>query len=338
MKIQEIIEEFKLTPEQCKDKEIEKFVLQSTIRKKSGDWYQYWNGNGYIELNKEDGTLITTVLNDEEFKPEFPLNIDMEISKKCENGCSWCYAGCTPDGKHADINKYIQDKNSFLYSLHYGTELALNGNEPLHPDLEKLLIFCKERNIIANLTVQENTLIKHKDQLEKWLSEKLINGIGISPCQYSYELIDFCQTHPTAVIHTIAGITTENQYNKLKNKNIKILILGYKNFGKGVDFISKYPEIIQNNIDWLKTQVKDFVNYFKVVSFDNLAIEQLNPRSFLTDEQWNSFYRGDDGHHTFFIDLVNETFAKNSMQSKSNHIKLKNDVRDMLKEIQTREK
>lgn len=325
----------KLTEDQLKNKELLKFQKQVELRKLTKNWFQYWNGNGFIEINKNDGTLITTVLNDEEFKPEFPLNIDMEISKKCNNKCPWCYAGCTPEGKDADIKKFINDKNSFLYSIHEGTEIALNGNEPLHPDLELLLKFLKERNILANLTVQENTLIKHKEELNNYLKNKLINGIGISPCQYSEEMIDFCQKHPTAVIHTIAGITTKENYNLLKNKNLKILILGYKNFGKGVNFLKSYPENIKNNIEWLKGEIKEFINYFKVVSFDNLAIEQLNPKSFLTEKQWESFYRGDDGHHTFFIDLVNETFAKNSMQNKENHKKLMTDVKDMLKEVRT---
>ena len=333
--LKDTIIELNLTEEQLKDKEIRDFVMQVAFRKSSNNWVQYWNGNGFIELNKNDGTLITTVITDEEFKPEFPLNMDMEISNMCTNGCSFCYAGCTPNGKHADIKKFIENKDSFLYSIHEGTELALNGNEPLHPDLELLLQFCKDRNIFANLTVQENTLLKHKDQLEEWLDKGLIHGIGISPCKFSNEMIEFCQNHSTAVIHTIAGITTMFEYNVLKDKGIKILILGYKDFGRGIDYKETHTEI-NNKIQELSENIQDFIKHFNVVSFDNLAIQQLNPKKFLTDEQWNKFYRGDDGHHTLFVDLVNETFAKNSMQTKENHIPLTNDVRTMLKEIQKR--
>ena len=49
------------------------------------------------------------------------------------------------------------------------------------------------------------------------------------------------------------------------------------------------------------------------MSFDNLALEQLNVRRLLTDEQWNEFYSGDDGTFTFFINLVDGYFAKNSL-------------------------
>lgn len=335
MKLKEIIETLKLTQEQLSDPEIRDFAMQVAVRKQSGDWVQYWDGNGFCELNKNDGTMITTVLTDEDFDAEYPLNCDMNISLRCENGCAFCYEGCTRDGKQADIIKYLNDKNSFLYSLHEGTELALNGNEPLHPDLFELLKFCKERNIFANLTVNENTLIKHKAQLVEWLEERYIHGIGVSPTNYSDEMLEFMQTHPTAVVHTIAGITTKAQYEKMMDKDIKILILGYKTFGKGVDFKEKHMQSINNNILELKENVRDFVNHFKVVSFDNLAIEQLDPKSFLTEKEWNTFYRGDDGHHTLYIDLVNETFAKNSVQARTHHYPIQSDIRDMLKTIKS---
>ncbi len=332
-KIKDIIMELNLSEEQLKDKEIQKFVLQVAYRKQAGKFYQYWNGNGYCEINKEDGTMITTVLTDEEFKPDFPNNCDINISNCCNMGCKFCYQGCTLNGKHADIRKFINDKNSFLYSLHPGTELAINGNEPFHPDLELLLTFCKERNILANLTVNEVTLVMHTLQLEKWLNDGLLHGIGISPSMWSIPMVDFCSSHPTTVIHTIAGITTKEQYEALKDKNIKVLILGYKEFGRGVTYFGENQSNIDEERTWLKNNIKDLVNHFTVLSFDNLAIEQLDPKSWLSKKDWERFYRGADGHHTLFIDLVNETFAKNSVQSKENHKPLMNNISDMLKNV-----
>lgn len=331
--LKDVIIELGLSKEQLKDKDIQKFVFDVVLRKQSNDWYQYWNGNGYIEFNKTDGTLITTVLDNKEFNPEFPCNIDLNISNKCKVGCKFCYQGCTINGPQANIKKFIRNKNSFLYSIHEGTELAINGNEPFHEDLLMLLRFCKRRNIIANLTVNELTLILHKEEIEDMLKKNLIHGIGISPNMWSVELLEFCKKHPTAVIHTIAGITTEQQYRCLYDQDVKILILGYKNFGRGEDYFEAHDGLVSLNIGWLKNNVKDMINHFKVLSFDNLAIDQLNPKSFLTKKEWEKFYRGDDGNHTFFIDLVNETFAKNSVQPKENHKTLMKDVRDMLKMI-----
>ena len=337
---EDVAKELKLTDQQIKDKDIARFVTNVVLRKQSKQWFQYWNGNGYCELNKVNGTMITTVLDDEPFKADFPLNCDMNISRMCTNGCAFCYEGCTPNGKHADIKKFINDKNSFLYSIHEGTELALNGNEPLHPDLQLLLEFCKERNILANLTVQENTLLKHKNQIEDWLNQGLLHGIGVSPSIYSEDMLEFCNNHPTAVIHTIVGITTPENYKYLMvYNNLKILILGYKTFGRGLNYLyhkdahNELAELIEN-MEWLQQNVKDFVKHFKVVSFDNLGIKQLNPKSFLTQKQWDEFYRGDDGSHTLYIDLVSETFAKNSIQTKEYHMPITNDIKDMLKKVQ----
>lgn len=334
MKILELVtKELEITQEQLKDKEIKEFLFQYTKRKLENKWIQWKNGNAIIEINKENGTSIRTILDDEEYKPEYPENIDMNISTYCENFCCWCYEGCNKQGKHADIKKFINDKNSFLYTLPRGSELALNGNEPLHPDLELLLNFCKEREILANLTVQQNTLFKHKEQIERLLKEKLINGIGISPTKIDQELIDFCKSHPTSVIHTIAGITTMEEYEKLMDNNLKILILGYKDFGRGIDYASNHNERIETLITQLNNNIKDFPKHFDVVSFDNLVLQQLNIKSILTEKEWETFYRGADGGHTLYIDLVRETYAKNSIQAREDRKSLLNDIREMLKEI-----
>lgn len=329
----EVMLELQLTDDQLKDNQIYNFALQYSKRKNTGDWIQYKNGNAIIEINKNDGTSIRTILSDEEYQPEFPENIDMNISNKCENNCSFCYQKCTKKGKEADIIKYLTLKDSFLWTLQPGTELALNGNEPLHKDLIHLLRLCKTQNILANLTVNEITLLKHKRKIEKYLKDGYIHGIGISPMKFSDEMIQFCTEHSTAVIHTIAGITTMDQYQKLMDKNLKILILGYKDFGRGIDYAATHNDRIEKLIVQLSNEIKDFPKHFNVVSFDNLAIQQLDPKSFLTEKQWETFYRGDDGKHTLFVDLVNETFAKNSIQCKENHRPLLSDIRDMLKVI-----
>ena len=51
---------------------------------------------------------------------------------------------------------------------------------------------------------------------------------------------------------------------------------------------------------------------FKVVSFDNLAIKQLDVQNKLTKNQWDEFYQGDDGTMTMYIDGVKQQFATTS--------------------------
>ena len=58
--------------------------------------------------------------------------------------------------------------------------------------------------------------------------------------------------------------------------------------------------------------------WFEVVSFDNLALKQLDVKSLLSEKEWNQFYMGDDGQNgeqtsaSMFVDMVERKFAKNS--------------------------
>lgn len=302
------------------------------------EWFRYVNGNTLCEINEENGTLIMTSPEDE-FDLDFPVNIDMNISNKCSIGCPFCYQSCTKEGKEADIKKFIKNKKSFLYSLEAGTELAINGNEPLHKDLIKLLKFCKKRNILANLTINEKTLFLHKDLIEKWMKKKLIHGLGISPFAYSETLFKFASEHKNVVVHTIVGVTYLKNYMDLITRGIKVLILGYKITGRGVDY-KRNKVILKTNKEKLKELLKTLHQDWTsaLISFDNLAITQLNPKELLnmSDEEYAKLYRGEDGQQTMFIDLVNETYAMNSIQPRSKHKPLTNDIKEMFKDIKTK--
>lgn len=52
---------------------------------------------------------------------------------------------------------------------------------------------------------------------------------------------------------------------------------------------------------------------FEVLSFDNLAINQLDVKRIVPVEKWDEFYMSDDGGFTFYIDMVKGEFAKNSL-------------------------
>ena len=124
---------------------------------------------------------------------------------------------------------------------------------------------------------------------------------------------------PNAVIHTIAGILTSFDIIKLKKHGVKVLILGYKNLGRGINYKKNEDNHVDFYIKQLKNQLPDMIQKCKVVSFDNLAIEQLGVNELLfkdKEDEWNEFYMGDDGNFTLYIDAVNQTFSKNSCMPK----------------------
>ena len=292
---------------------------------------KYKNGN-YNVLIFSDGTKVRHT-EDEEFIPEFPENIDICISHKCDGGCKFCYENCTPQGEHGEIMN-----ERFINSLHKGMELALNGNDLSHPYLVAFLSKLKEKKVIANLTVNQIHFERFYYFIKELLDKKLIWGLGISLREPTDAFINLVKTIPNAVIHTINGILTENDLNRLANHDLKILILGYKTTGRGLEYRSNNLGELMKNTTYLGLMLPTIVKegWFKNLSFDNLAIKQLDVKRLMTEEEWNNFYMGDDGTFMFYIDLVNQTFSKNSVIAKVKSIPINGmTVDEMFKVVKT---
>ena len=73
--------------------------------------------------------------------------------------------------------------------------------------------------------------------------------------------------------------------------------------------------------------------WFNVVSFDNLAIEQLDVKRLLSDEEWNEFYMGDDSVFTFYLDLVDSKFAGNSLAPEDERYDILDNIDKMFERI-----
>lgn len=269
----------------------------------------YKNGNYFVTL-LSDGTKIRET-HEDEFIPSFAENCDVKITDKCDGGCAFCYEGCTPHGKHGDILNY-----KFLDTLHPYTELAINGNDLSHPDLVPFMQKMKEKKIILNMTVNQIHFERHFDTIKNWVDEGLIHGLGVSLKDPTDEFISMVTQFPNAVIHVINGVVSVHDLSCMAGHNLKVLILGYKNLRRGESYYEQNDGIVnalQEDLD--KHLFPEIIKngWFNVVSFDNLAIKQLNVQKHLPEEQWDEFYMGDDGNYTFYIDMVDGTFGKNSL-------------------------
>lgn len=280
----------------------------------------YTNGNYHVTL-LNDGTKIRYNRLDN-LTPAFAESIDCNITERCDGGCGYCYLGCNEDGKHADLNQ------SFFDTLHRGQELALNGNDLSHPQLKEFLIRMKNQGVICNLTVNQIHLIRCIDKIRELVNEELIYGLGVSLVNSAdSRLYYYLKEFPNAVLHTIDGLlSSENIYN-LSDKNIKLLILGYKVLGRGDDYYNKRHDEIENNIEWLKNNIMYLKNAFNVISFDNLAIEHLDLKNQVAEDIWKYSYMGDEGSYTFYIDAVNKKFALSSLSP------IQYDLRDNVDEM-----
>jgi len=291
---------------------------------------RYKNGNFRVVI-LDDGTKIRET-NDDEFVPDFAENMDIKICNVCDVLCPFCHEGSTKNGKLGDI---LNEK--FIDTLHPYQEVAIGGGDVTsHPDLIPFLQKLKEKKVIANITVNQIHFERKQELIKKLVDEKLIYGLGVSLVNPTEHFLDLIKQYPNAVIHVINGILSESDVKKLENNDLKMLILGYKHLRRGNEYFEVDQTEIENKQHWLYENLESLVDRFKVVSFDNLAIEQLQVKRLLTDEEWNEFYMGDDSEFTYYIDMVERKFAKNSTAPMDQRYDLLNSTDDMFNKIRKR--
>ena len=263
--------------------------------------FSYQNGNCAVDIFS-DGTKIRTW--DGIPRPVFPESMDVKITNRCslENHCKWCHEGSVKDGEHADLVGLLP----VFDGLPPGVELAIGGGNPLsHPHLVWLLEKLSGLGLIANITVNELHLSQYLPLLEQLIVGRLVYGIGVT---YSgadtISLSHLNGLSENIVYHMITGVHDVDDIQKAPNA----LVLGYKRIRKGETFFS--PAVEENLYRWY-TRIPLY--FGKVpISFDNLALEQLNVRRFLPKDEWDKFYMGDDGSFTFYIDGVKMEYAISS--------------------------
>ena len=304
---------------------------------------QYQNGNYSVTI-LSDGTKIRE--NDLDFfDAEFPESMDIKITNACDMGCPMCHEDSRPDGKHGDILNL-----PFLDSLHEFTELAIGGGNPLsHPNFIPFLHLLKERKLIANVTVNEVHFLKNIPLLLELTEQGLIYGLGVSYTggdrENTYRFADEVSKFPNAVIHIINGIVGVEQGAWLSERNheLKILILGYKDFRRGANHHAKVGQVVDNKMHDMYEYLPQIVEngWFKTVSFDNLAISQLDVKRLMSEEEWKIFYMGDDGRDgelssaSMYVDAVAGQFARNSCSAE--RFPVTNNITEMFQFLKTKE-
>ncbi len=288
----------------------------------------YKNGNYFVTLFS-DGTKIR--FNNEDYmRADRPESIDINISNKCDWGCAFCYQKCTSEGTVADFNSPLFD------SIPSYTEIALNGNG-IFDDMEfdNFLFRMSAQKVICNITVNIRDFISHfNDFIQYHVDHGTIHGVGVSINEPIGDgVISYLKIIPNVVVHVIAGVVPWETLVKLSNNNIKLLILGYKDYGRGTSYLENHD--VQANIEQLKNKIGYLYKHFKTVCFDNLALEQLDIRNTVDEQTWETSYMGEDGSATFFIDMVAGTYAKSSISSR--HSIDTNDVTTLFRRVQNGE-
>lgn len=288
----------------------------------------YRDGNHY-ETIFEDGTKVSQTIFSwsKRLTFDFPTNMDLKISDQCPVGCKYCHESSTPNGKFGNIMDL-----PFVDTLVPGTECAIGGGSALnHPDLVPFLRKLKNQGVLANLTVNQKELqIPNLAQKMKViLKEDLVHGVGVSLTDnktFNKTVDEIFGDYPNLVVHTIAGILSKDDMPCIKGR--KTLILGYKDLKgrRAGEFYESDKAEIEKNITALKLNLPYVRRITKLISFDCLAIKQLDPkkRLWVSDKDWNTLFQGDDyadktktgklQNRTMYVDAVTMTVARSSTQ------------------------
>lgn len=279
---------------------------------------EYMNGNCAVRLY-DDGTKIREY--DGAAAPSFPESIDLKITDFCDAGCPFCHEKSTKRGFHADMHSIMQA----VEGLPRGAEIAIGGGNPMsHPLLWDILDEFKSRGLIANITIHKEHYIESYVELLDFQEDGLIHGIGLSVSDFSMDTTNmFAKMRASQylnvdeknvpdlkniVYHVIMGIA--NPFDLVRyQEDWRVLVLGYKRYGFGAKCDE---EKIDRGIRHWRYWIRKILEGKPSVSFDNLAIQQLNLKNVLDEETWNRHYMGDDGQFTMYVDAVRNEYAISS--------------------------
>jgi Radical SAM superfamily len=266
---------------------------------------EYKNGDYDFTLYS-DGTLVRST---EVESPRLlhPSSIDVKITDYCDMGCMYCHESSTTSGIHGDLDRLLD----VISVLPAGVECSIGGGNALsHPHLIPFLEELKRRGLIANITVNQGHLKPYQDLLTHLIQQDLVKGVGVSINSYNSEYLEpLLRLTDNIVYHVIAGVNKVSVISRLMElSKCKILILGYKTYGFGVDYHN--PNVDTEILRW-KRYLPQLIDKC-TISFDNLAIEQLNVKRLFTTEGWDHFYMGDDFCFTMYLDAVRQEYAPTS--------------------------
>lgn len=265
----------------------------------------YINGNASITV-LNDGSRV--IQHSAPLVLEYPLNVDIRV----QNGCSFantlckdfCHEMPSVKGNECDYNELLTKLST---ELNKNVELAIGCNELT----DGLFNFCKEASqegFIVNLTINQGHLQRDAFKLLQLMDNQWIKGLGISyrkPLKWNVP-VEFIE-YKNSVFHVICGIDSIEDVISLRGKGVrKILILGEKDFGFNTSKVNLESDLHK---DWIR---KLHNLSFDVISFDNLALQQLPIKNQLSDKDWNSFYQSE---HSFYINAVDKYLSPSSRSS-----------------------
>lgn len=280
----------------------------------------YINGNYAVTELGGGGIKKRALRGGENFQPKFPDSIDLKITNSCSRGCPFCHEKSVPGGKSFNLQRTI----GILSTLpRVGIEIAVGGGNifDIPNEAAELLTWMTDYGFRPRITIAYDDLVENANYVDEYRFStgnippqavifKNSPFIGVSIGKYYDKLdIPYYGMNEPIVWHVIVGVMPVEDMRKILNdcKYHKILILGFKNFGRAVGQTPKELE------EW-KILGKEIAQrrFIKTIGFDNLALEQLEIKDHIDTKTWDSLWFGPEFCTSMYIDAVEETFAPTS--------------------------
>ena len=292
---------------------------------------KYKNGNTEVEIFS-DGSKVRSWPDDEEPRPVFPESLDLKVTNWCNAPCQlWCHERSHRNGAEADPKQVL----SLFQGLPPGIEVALGGGATqTWSPLIKVTEVLKDAGLVPNITVNHF----HLSTIDFKLLRNFY-GVGVSYLSSLSitRIEELYASHPHVVIHLIMGVHSPDDLKFIAEHipSAKFLLLGYKHFGNGIQNYERpgTARMVDSKLkDWY-IHVRDLMETHHL-SFDNLAINQLELSRLFTQEGWSKFYMGDEGRFTMYVDAVNWEYATHSTASKRYMIDSNQTLIDLFSNLQ----
>lgn len=303
------------------------------------------NGNEILWIGY-DGTKMR-ICTGEQSEPEYPDIIDLKVTDRCQNNCAFCYENSAPGGLHGRMDY------PFLRTIPSFVEIAAGGGNPLlFPELDQL----SELTDIVNITIHEDdwldVISMECQDMNYWLGKFRAVGVSLTGKHSFREILEYMMTpdempecslftrqqgdsfvngEQDIIFHVVNGVLDSEMLESMYDRGIKLLILGYKDKGRGIQYRLEEGETLRKKQRWLYENLGELVKHFAVVSFDTLALKQLEVKRLVSDEDWKKYYMGEDGTHSMYIDLVKGEFGISSTDHR--RWPVTDDIRDMFQVV-----
>lgn len=273
------------------------------VRREAWGWSMFNRSTGTrLHLGPATAGAAGLALDGYPDKSATPELVDVKITDHCPFGCSYCYQGSTPAGKHADAGALHAVARELRKRQVW--EVALGGGEPtMHPEFLDILQVFVDEHVVPNFTTRSTKWMESPIRARRIMS--LVGGVAFSVdtakdveryaaaiddaglnLDYNRRPFSFQYVVGTGDEHALVDVA-----RAVKNTDHRLTLLGYKTTGRG-NSLTPYE------VNWAAV-LKDLEMY--QVSIDTALAQRsqrmlqgVDPRSYFTQE----------GKHSCYIDAV----------------------------------